>query len=370
MSVLVVGASIAGLSAAQRLGERGVDVTVVERSPHLRRAGSPIDVRGDALGVAKDMGILARIVAQRVASGRDSAFTRFVDQDGREVAALPVEVTEDSPDDVEIARDQLIDILHKAVAPSVEFVFGDSVVDLTDNGRGVEVTLAGGSASSFDLVIGADGIHSSTRRIAFGPESRYRRHLGVYTAVVDLPAELGVRHASHTFNVPGRMATITDFGDRTLGWLAFRAPETPYDHNDLEAQRGLLLQAYDGIGGWRVAEILDVLATASDFYFDSISQVHMERWSAGRVVLVGDAAHASSVLSGRGTSLAMIGADALSRELADGDMADAFARYEAALRPTVLRAQAGVDQARDLIVPASWEAIHARNEALPISSLG
>ncbi|HUG86776.1 MAG TPA: FAD-dependent monooxygenase, partial [Euzebya sp.] len=215
-------------------------------------------------------------------------------------------------------------------------------------------------------VVGADGIHSSTRRSVFGPESRFRRHLGLYTAIVEIPAELGVPLESHTYNVPGRMATISDFGDRTLGWLAFRAPELDYDHTDLEAQRRLLLDAYDGVTGWRVAEILQAFATATDFYFDSVSQVHMDQWSAGRVVLVGDAAHAASLLSGRGTSLAMVGADIVASELDAGseDLTTAFARYETRLRPTVRTAQSGVEEARDLLVPDTWESLRARNRQL------
>ncbi|HUG86578.1 MAG TPA: FAD-dependent monooxygenase, partial [Euzebya sp.] len=302
MFILVVGASIAGLSMAQRLSERGHDVTVVERSADLRRTGAPIDVRGEALRVAADMRVLDHISVNRVANTRDPAFTTFVDEAGDEVAMLPVEYTLDSPEDIEIARDKLIDILHGAIDPSVEFVFGDAVTDVIDTGAAVEVTFASRDAASYDLVVGADGIHSSTRRSVFGPESRFRRHLGLYTAIVEVPAELGVPLESHTYNVPGRMATISDFGDRALGWLAFRAPELDYDHTDLEAQRRLLLDAYDGVTGWRVEEILQAFATATDFYFDSVSQVHMDQWSAGRVVLVGDAAHAASLLSGRGTS--------------------------------------------------------------------
>ena len=363
MSVLVAGASIAGLSVAQGLGRRGFQVTVVERSPELRRAGSPIDVRGEALGTATDMGILARIAENEIASSRRASFTTFVDEVGREIASLPAEVAKDSPDDIEVARDKLIDILHESIDSGVEFVFDDSIEDLTDTGRNVEVTFERGSPSSFDLVVGADGIHSTTRRAAFGPESSYRRHLGVYYAILQLPAELGVPQQSRTYNAPGRMATISDFGDRTLGWLAFRSPEIDHDHRDLEQQRRLILDAYSDVHGWRVAEIMDVLAQASEFHFDSVSQVHMDRWSCGRVVLTGDAAHAASLFSGRGTSLAMMGADILARELAEyaGDTTGAFARYEEVLRPAVSRAQEGVREARDCMVPDSWESIDARN---------
>ena len=229
--------------------------------------------------------------------------------------------------------------------------------DLIDTGRNVEVTFEHGSPSSFGIVVGADGIHSTTRRAAFGPESSYRRHFGVYYAILQLPAELGVTHQSRTYDVPGRMATISDFGDRTLGWLAFRSPEIDHDHRDLEQQVRLIPRNISDVRGWRVAEIMEVVAQASDFYFDSVSQIHMHHWSRGRVVLAGDAAHAASLFSGRGTSLAMMGADILTRGPAGcvGDMAGAFARYEEAACRLVAVLQ---DPGRDLGARAEPEPGH------------
>ncbi|GAA2892373.1 FAD-dependent monooxygenase [Streptosporangium fragile] len=370
MTVLVSGASIAGLSVAHQLAARGHEVTVVERAPALRRAGSPIDVRGEALRVAAEMGILRRVHEERVVNSGRTLFTTFVDATGSPVAALPNAEASDSDGDIEIARDRLVDILHEAIGDRAEFVYGDSVTSVRQSRDGVEVAFASGAGRRFDLVIGADGIHSTVRRAVFGPEHEFRRHLGVYFSIVDLPTGSGVYGESLTYNSPGKMAGISDFGTRTLGFLAFRSPEVAYDHHSLDEQKRLIQDAFAAENGWRVGELLDAVREASDLYFDSVSQVHMPSWSSDRVVLVGDAAHAAALFSGRGTSLAMLGASLLGEELGaanrPADHAAAFTAYERRLRPHVERAQAGVPEARDLLVPSTAAELAARNSRFPL----
>jgi len=363
MSVLISGASMAGLSLAYWLDALGEDVVVVERAPALRRAGSPIDVRGEALDVAARMGILDELRARRVISSDRTAFTTWVDRDGAPVAVLPAEAATDSADDVEIARDRLVDLLHEAIGARVEFRYGDHIDAASDEGSSVRVRFASGAEQRFDHLVGADGIHSGVRRATFGPESDYRHHLGVYFAIVDLPRGAGTPHESLTYNTPGRMYCITDYGDRTLGYLAFRAPELTYDHRSVEAQKAVILSELRGETGWQVPLLLDAVREAEDLYFDSVSQVRMTGWARGRIVLAGDAAHAAALFSGRGTSLAMLGAYFLAEELrrADGDHATAFTRYEQRLRPYVERAQAGVPETRDFMVPATAGDLAARN---------
>ncbi|GAA0462028.1 oxidoreductase [Paractinoplanes deccanensis] len=368
MAVLVSGASIAGLSVAQQLIARGHQVTVVERAPALRTAGSPIDVRGAALRVAERMGILGDIQRNRVMNSGRALFTTFVDAAGAPVAALPNAEAADSEDDIEIARDRLVAILHEAIGDRAEFRFGDAVAGVEQDPGGVNVTFAGGGERRFDLVVGADGIHSTVRRAVFGPERLFRRHLDVYFAIVDLPLGCGVHGESITYNAPGRMVGVSDFGDRTLGFLAFRSPERPYDYHSLGEQRRLLEDAFAGERGWGCELVLGAVRSASDLYFDSVSQVRMPSWSSGRVVLAGDAAHAAALFSGRGTSLAMIGAALLGEALgaATGGYATAFADYERRLRPHVTRAQEGVTYARDLLVPATAAELAARNSRFPL----
>ncbi|MBW9110681.1 FAD-dependent monooxygenase [Microbacterium ureisolvens] len=368
-SVLVSGASIAGLCAAAQLADRGFTVTVVERAPALRRTGSPIDVRGEALNIAREMGILDQIYARRVVNSGREHFTTFVDHNGDPVAALPNSEASDSDEDIEIARDSLIDILHGLIADRVTFVYDESVVGVTESPDAVTVVFASGKVKPFDIVIGADGIHSSVRRAVFGPELNFRRHLGVYFSIVELPLGTSAHGESFTYNVPGLLAGITDFGSRTLGFLAFRSPEIEYDYHDLNAQKQLILDAFEGEHGWRVQELTDAVRNAPDLYFDSVSQVRMTTWSHERVVLVGDAAHAAALFSGRGTSLAMMGARALGEALvAPGaaELSSAYAAYEAAHRGHVLRAQEGVPEARDIMVPDTASALAERNLRFPL----
>lgn len=370
-TALVVGASMAGLSTAAQLTDIGYTVTVAERAPHLRLVGSPIDVRGEALTVADKMGILDTIREYKVASDERPVFTTFVDSKGEAVAELPVEMANDSVDDIEISREALINVLHSRIGTSAEFLYRDWPVNVTEDDAGVAVAFASGRNERYHIVVGADGIHSSVRKMVLGPESIFRKHLGVYYAIVDLPpGTKNIVNESRTYNCPGGMVGINDYGDRAFGVFAFRAPERDYDYRNTTAQKDLLIEAFAHEQGWHVPFLLDTVREAEDIYFDSVSQVHMPRWSHGRVVLVGDAAHAASLFSGRGTSLAMMGAAILAEALTESghEPFAAFERYEARLRPAVDKAQEGVSEARDFMVPETQVDIDERNLRFPLKS--
>jgi 2-polyprenyl-6-methoxyphenol hydroxylase-like FAD-dependent oxidoreductase len=368
MKILVSGAGVAGLASAINLGTRGHDVTVVEYGRDLRFSGSPIDIRGDALGIADRMGLLTTIRAQRIDT---TELAQFVDADGRPVAAAPIEEASDSPDDVEIAREDLMRTIADAVPDPDVIRFGDSVEELTDDGDGVDVRFRSGRTDRYDLVIGADGMHSAVRRLVFGPERDYVKHLGVYIAYADLPGE-GSRpdRVSTLYNVPGRMAGVIRFKDRALAAFMFRSDWLDYDHHDLVAQKKLLADAFTDVTSWRVPELLDAALADPALFFDSASQIHMPSWHRGRVALVGDAAHCAAFLSGRGTSLALTGAWFLAEELdrAGGDHTVAFERYEARQRPYATFAQESIGKGRETLIPATWEDIEARNERLRLGS--
>ncbi|MET1072233.1 MAG: FAD-dependent oxidoreductase [Umezawaea sp.] len=363
MDILISGAGMAGLSAALDLSARGHRITLVERAAHFRVNGSPIDIRGDALGIAERMGLLERIHERRVDTTEQ---VQFVDADGEPVARPTLADIGDSADDLEIAREDLARILVDALPADAEIRFRDSVDSLVDDGDGVDVGFVSGHSARFDLVVGADGQHSAVRRLVFGPESDFARPLGFYVALADMPDEVRPERMNPMYNFPGHLAGIARYNDRAFGVLMFRSDPIDYDYHDLDAQREIIVDAYADTPAWKVPQLLDAVRADPELYFDSASQIHMPTWHRGRVVLVGDAAHCATGLSGRGTSLAFTGAYFLAEELerAGGDHVVAFERYEIRQRPYVEFAQASVGAGADLVVPATWDDIAARNERL------
>lgn len=364
MRILISGAGVAGLAQAVNLGARGHQTTVIERSGHFRVNGSPIDIRGDAIGIADQMGLLERIREHRV---HMTESTVFVDRNGDPVAALPMAEISDTDDDIEIAREDLANLLASSLPGDATVRFHDSVDALHDDGDGVDVHFTSGTTERFDLVIGADGLHSVVRRLAFGPEKTFLKHLGYYVAITDLPP--GDDHSevfNPIYNFPDHMAGITRYKDRSLGVFMFRSEPLEYDYRDLDAQKALLIEAFAGHSEWKLPFLLAAAHDDPELYFDSASQIHMPKWHTGRVVLVGDAAAAASGLSGRGTSLALTGTHYLAEELerTDGDYTVAFERYASRQRPYVESAQARVKDGADLTVPSTWQAIDARNERI------
>lgn len=363
MRILVSGAGMAGLSAGVNLGATGHEVTIVERANHLRVNGSPIDIRGDSLAFADKMGVLDEIRARQVDMSQRLC---FVDANGDLLARLPSADFSDSPDDVEIPREDLAHVLRNALNPSVTLTFDESIAELTDDGRGVDVRFTSGKRERYDLVVGADGIHSATRRMIFGPEEHYIRHLGFYVGLAQLPDRTETGGANPMYNFPGHMAGIVDYRDKSLAVLMFRSPWIDYDYHDLDAPKQILADAFAGHDEWRIPELIDAARRDPELYFDSVSQIDMPSWHTGRVVLVGDAAACASPLSGRGTALAITGTWLLAQALSDhpDDLEAALRQYEHDQGPHVTYAQSTAAPGGDHQVPATQDAIDERNRRL------
>jgi 2-polyprenyl-6-methoxyphenol hydroxylase-like FAD-dependent oxidoreductase len=367
-SVLVSGASIAGPTLAYWLDRYGLDVTVVERAVAVRSGGYPIDIRGTAIGVVDRMGLRSQVDAAHIAS---RALT-FVDAEGTDIATLPIyDLTGNTANqDVELPRGEFTTLLYRLTRDSrVRYRFEDSIRTLRDDGAGVDVQFKGGERQRYDVVIGADGIHSTTRRLAFGPEEPFNHYLGSTFNLFSLPNDLGLSHGAVVYAEPGRTAVVMAVRDSSelFAMLTFATEAPPFGGHPDKAEQIQRTAAVFADGGWVVPRLLEALSTADDLYFDTVSQIRMPSWSKGRIALVGDAAFAPSFRSGQGTSLALVGAYVLAGELAShDDPADAFAAYECILRPFVEANQALAIKAEgeDLLLPRTPEALEARNRML------
>jgi 2-polyprenyl-6-methoxyphenol hydroxylase-like FAD-dependent oxidoreductase len=249
-------------------------------------------------------------------------------------------------------------------------VFDDAIATLEQDERGVNVTFDHGEPRRFDLVVGADGLHSNVRRLAFGPEPGFVRHMGLYVATTPFDGPIEHPHEVVLHNTPGRLAAIHPSPAGPLAFFAFRSPAVPdFDHRDTAQHQRLLAGAYAGVG-WRVPELLERVRAAEDLYFDSVSQVRLDPWWGGRIALIGDAASSLS-LFGDGSSLAIAGAFTLADELAASprDHRSAFRRYEAAHRTLVEPRQRNAGAASSMLIPATRGGILARNLATRLSPL-
>lgn len=364
-SVLISGASISGPALAYWLHRSGCAVTVVEKAGALRAGGYPIDVRGTAVEVVRRMGILPHLRDAHI----DMRRCTFLDADGGEVASVSPHAVAGSVEgqDLEVRRGDLAACLHAMVRDDVEFLFGDSIDTLDQSRQGVDVTFRSGRQRTFDVVVGADGMHSRTRDSVFGPEEQFHRYLGYCFAIFTMPNTFGLSHELMMWNTPGKAAALYAVGDddEVHVFLNFHRPEPPSDAlRDPEAQRDLVATTFAG-AGWEVPHMVDAMRDADDLFFDTAGQIRMPHWSSGRVALVGDAAYAPSFLTGQGSSLALVGAYMLADALASNrDHTAAFAAYERDVREFVAMNQALVDNGAATLFPTTVRALEQRNTML------
>ncbi|WP_190821748.1 FAD-dependent monooxygenase [Saccharopolyspora pogona] len=363
-NILISGASIAGPALAFWLRKHGFNPTVVERAPAMRDGGYAVDVRGASVEVAERMGILAELQDARTGMRGMTV----VGAAGRPVAEVRMDELFGGERDIEIMRGTLTRILHERTS-GTEYLFGDSITAIDQGADGVRVTFENHAPREFDLVVGADGLHSNVRRLAFGPEPGFHHYLGYHVSIFSTDNFLDLDRWTTIRNTPGKVAGLyqarTDTGAKAI--LGFKSPELRFDPRDPQTQIALLDKAFAD-EGWIAPRLLDAARRAPDFYFDSIAQIHLDDWTRGRVVLVGDAGYCPSPLSGQGSSLALVGAYVLAGELlaTDGDHRTAFRRYEAEMRNYVtLNQKIATDGAKTLI-PKTATGLWLRNQAFRV----
>ena len=359
-TALISGAGIAGPAAAYWLNAAGWQVTIVEHAGAPRDGGYVIDFWGLGYDLAERMGLLNEI--ERV--GYHARELRVIGDRGERLAGFGTKVFDELTGGryVTLARRDLSRLLLAKAAPVAEVIFGDEIVMLQHDPAGVTARLRSGPVRRFDLVVGADGLHSQVRRLAFGPHEQFEKPLGYAVAAFEArhyqrrDPDIYMMHTK-----PGRMVgrfTLRD--DRSLFLFVFTydgaRPAT------LEQQKTLLASLYRA-DGWEIADILQRLDEVQELYFDHVSQVVAPTWSSGRSVLVGDAAFCPSLLAGQGSALAIVAAYVLAGELAraEGHIEEAFAAYERGLRPYIATKQAGAARFASAFAPRTAFGVWFRN---------
>lgn len=367
-TVLISGASIAGPTLAHWLHHHGIRATVVEKAPEPRPGGYAIDLRGKAIDVVERMGRLTEIRG-RVTEMRHGT---FVDGRGRRRAGFDTSVISSEERALELLRGDLIRILHRPTTEHTEYLYNDSITGIDQRDDGVRVTFENTDPRDFDLVVGADGLHSNTRGLVFGPEEPLARFLGAYISIFTVPNHLGLDREARLYNTPGKLAAIyqTPRSEGAKAMFGLHAPHSAgMERHSPAEQRRHLREAFTG-NGWESDRILEAMENTEDFYFDSISQIRMDRWSRGRVTLLGDAGYCPSPLSGQGSSLAVVGAYVLAEELARHTrVTHALAAYEGRMRPYVHANQDIAGSGMSFLAPRTRLGIAGRDLLVRASSL-
>ena len=353
--VLILGASIAGLSTAWWMHQLGYQVTVVEKAPQPRVDGAAVDFKGDTIAVVKRMGLYEQLKKHRLHCDLIE-FKNEADQTQHSFQLPPGEV-----DEIEIERDAFVEVLFTDLKPKVTFLFNTSLTALNETQEGIVAQLANGLTRSFQLVLGCDGVHSTVRKLWFGEEVRYAHFLQAYGSITIVHKLLVREGSQQIYRVPGKSITLNAYNGKTDVVFNFVSErEIPVDYRDKAPQRQLIMEQFKD-QGWRSAELLEELRQSDNFYFVEYYQIKMPSWTKGRVALVGDAAYCVSPAAGRGGSVAMSGAAILADALRkhQGDYALAFDDYDNTFRPFIDRLQADAQQTlQTVLLPRTEEAVH------------
>jgi 2-polyprenyl-6-methoxyphenol hydroxylase-like FAD-dependent oxidoreductase len=371
MTVLISGIGIAGPTLAYWLSAYGVQSTLVERAPRLRTGGYAIDFWGRGYDVAERMGIISEILRD----GYEIKELRLVNAQGHRIGGFNVDVFRAAANGryVTIARSDLARNIYRKIEGHCETIFDDSITGIKQTADGVNVTFEHAPARDFDAVIGADGLHSVVRKLAFGNEDRFEKFLGYSVAAFEaIGYQPRDEDAYITYSTPGKqVGRLSMRNDRTLFLFVF-ADEggNPVDPRDTQAHKRALRSQFGDLG-WECPDILAAMESCDDLYFDRVSQIQMDRWSLGRVALIGDAAFCPSLLAGQGSALAMTAAYVLAGELkkAIGSPERAFERYEQLLHPFILAKQKAAEKFASSFAPKTRLGLFMRNQVTKVLTI-
>ncbi len=348
-------------------------MTVVERASGPRKGGYAVDLRGPAMEVVERMGVVPRLAKSHINVEK----VTFLDGEGTPVGIIKPQAVSGGVvgRDLEVPRTALMETVLDAIGDGVKFIYNESIATIEQAADKVHVTFASGTAGDFDLVFGADGVNSSTRKRTIDPNAECLKYLGYCYVGFSIPNFLDVWNENISWNIPGMAAVIFSTSDRkdANAFMEFLTNDPPYDRlrNDRDVCE-LFREKFAGLG-WEVPKLLDLMEKADDLFYDGTTYVDLDKWSQGRVALVGDAAYGPSFFTGQGGSLAMVGAYVLAVELLKADShAEAFANYEETMRPFVEMNRALIEPSIAFLHPRTQEEIEHRNEEInkPVTAVG
>ncbi|HSH65513.1 MAG TPA: FAD-dependent monooxygenase [Bacteroidia bacterium] len=361
-NILISGAGIAGLTLAYWLKKYGFNPTVVEHSPVLREGGYMIDFFGAGYHVAEKMKIISAIEKEDI----KIAEITFVDENNKKEGGLNAAKIRKLMNNkaVNLLRSDLSRVIYNSLDKDIPFIFGDSISKIEQTASEVNVTFKSGKEQQFDLVVGADGLHSNVRHLVFGPESQFEKYYGYYTSSYTVENYFKKDNQFLSYTVPGRQVGIYSLKNNKLAtFFLFTSPEKiTYEHHDVNRQKQILRDAFKEMK-WECDTLLSKMDTAPDFYFDTVSQIQMTQWAKNRVTLVGDACDCPSLLSGQGSTLAMVGAYILAGELneAKGNYNVAFNQYQQIFKPFIDNKQKIAQNFAESFLPKNKFGIWVRN---------
>jgi len=369
-NILISGAGIAGTTLAFWLKKFGFNPAIIENSPELRKGGHAIDFMGAGFDVAEKMKIIPALKEV------DINFSKlvFVDSNNKERGSMNYQKIKNFLNGraFTLFRSDLAKIIYQNIGEGVEIIFGDTIAKIDQTEKEVTVTFQSGKTRNFDLLVGADGLHSNVRKLVFGNELQFEKYYGYYTSSFTIDNFSLGNNAFSMYNVPYKqVAVFSKDGNKTTTFFIFASPEKlSYQHHDIAKQKQILKSEFEN-SDWKCPELLSKIDSTTDFYFDSVSQIKMENWYKGRIALVGDAGYCPSLLSGKGSTLAMVGAYILAGELkqATGNYKTAFEQYEILFKPFMEKKQKSARSFAKSFIPKSNFGIWLRNKIFKLMSV-